>query len=56
MSKYEVNPFNNKKVMAKVADFTSFDNQGQGHSEVKVTQKYGMSEVLLKGRLCASMK
>ena len=23
--------------------------QGQGHSEVKVTRKYGMSEVLPKG-------
>ena len=56
MSKYEVNPFTNKKVMAKVVDFTSFDHQGQGHSEVKVTQKYGMSEVSSKGRLCASMK
>ena len=31
-------------------------SQGEGHSEVKVTQKYGMSEVLPKGRLCASMK
>ena len=54
--KYEVNPFTNKKVMAKVVDFTTFDHQGQGHSEVKVTQKYGMSEVSSKGRLCASMK
>ena len=31
--KYEVNPFTNKKVMAKVVDFTTFDHQGQGHSE-----------------------
>ena len=56
VSKYEVNTFTNKKVIAKVVDFTTFDHQGQGHSEVKVTQKYGMSEVLSKGRLCASMK
>ena len=56
MSKYEVNLFTNKKAMAKVVDFTNFDHQGQGHSEVKVTQKYGMSEVLPKGTLCPSMK
>ena len=54
--KYEVNSFTNKTVMGKVVDFTNFDHQGQGHSEVKVTQKYGMSEVSSKGRLCASMK
>ena len=56
MSKYEVNPFTDKKVMAKVVNFTNFDHQGQGHLEVKVKQKYGRSEVLPKGRLCASMK
>ena len=56
MSKYEVNPFTSKKVMPKVFDFTSFDHQGQGHSEVKVTLKYGRSEVLPKGTLCPSMK
>ena len=42
MCKYEVNPFTNKKVMGKVVDFTTFDHQGQGHSDVKVTQKCGI--------------
>ena len=56
MSKYEVNPFTNKKVMAKVVDFTTFDYQGQGHSEIKVKQKYTMYKVLPKGTLCQSMK
>ena len=37
VSKYEVNLFTNKKVMATVVYFTTFDHQGQGHSEVKVT-------------------
>ena len=31
VSKYEVNPFTNKKVVGKVVDFTTFDHQGQGH-------------------------
>ena len=53
--KYEVNPFTNKKVMAKVVDFTTFGHQGQGHSEVKVTQKYGRAELLPNGTLCPSM-
>ena len=56
VSKYEANPLTNKKVMAKVVNFTTFDHQGQGHPEVKVTQKYNMSEVLPKGTLCPSMK
>ena len=56
MSKYEVNWITNKEVMAKVVDFTTFDHQGQGHSEVKVTLKCGRAEVLPKGTLCPSMK
>ena len=56
MSKYEVNPFANKKVMGKVVNFTTFDHQGQDHSEVKVMQKYGRSAVLHKGALGPSMK
>ena len=54
--KYDVNSFTHKKVMAKVVDFTTFDHQGQGHSEVKVTLKYGRLEDLPKGTLCPSMK
>ena len=53
---YEVNPLTNKKVMANVVNFTTFDHQGQGYSEVKATQKYGRSEVLPKGILCPIMK
>ena len=56
MSKYEVNPLYNKKVMANVRVFRQFDLQVQGHSGVKVTIVYISVKVLSKGVLCPSMK
>ena len=55
MSKYELNPFTNKEVMANVRVFRTLYLQGQGHTGVKVIYVYVSRKVLSQEVLYINM-